>query len=207
MHNTLAITPDGLSLGLIDQQTYARTRVKKTVSNKQLPFEEKESYRWYEAMQATNRADTGDTRVITVGDREADIYELFHYGQEYDSEFVIRAAWDRRLDQGHSSVKKYLWGYIAKQAVLGTMQLNISTGEGDARTASVSLRAGRIRLKCPQRKNCHLSGVDLYAVWLKESRAPKESTPIEWMLLTNIPCVSSEDVIEKINWYKASVLY
>ena len=202
MHNTLAITPEGLCLGFIDQQIYARTRSKKAISNKQLPFEEKESYRWYEAMQATHQAETGDTRVITLGDRESDIYEVFHFGQASDSEFVIRAAWDRRLHQGHSSTKQYLWGHMEKQPVLGTLEIEVPTDEGTIRTASVSLRAGRIGLGCPERKGGRLGDVELYAVWLNESRAPKGATRIEWMLLTNIPCVSLEDVIEKINWYK-----
>ncbi len=152
MHNTLAITPDGLSLGFIDQQVYARKRKSKETSNKKLPIEQKESYRWLKAMQTVNQVNTGETRLITVGDRESDIYELFHFGEESHSEFVIRASWDRRLDQGRTCVKKYLWGFMRKQAVLGTMRIDIPTHHGATRTASVSLRSGRIPLKCPQRK-------------------------------------------------------
>ena len=66
MHNTLGITPEGLSLGFIDQQIYARTRKSKEISNKKLPIEEKESYRWLKAMQTTSQADTGETRTKKV---------------------------------------------------------------------------------------------------------------------------------------------
>ncbi|MEA5507220.1 hypothetical protein VB735_29820 [Halotia wernerae UHCC 0503] len=41
-----------------------------------------------------------ETRVITVADREADIYELFALAAEEKSEFLIRAAQNRNTKSG-----------------------------------------------------------------------------------------------------------
>lgn len=203
IHSTLAITPEGLSLGLIDQNIYARTRCIKSISNKKLPFKEKESYRWFEAMQVTHQLDVGSTRVVTVADRESDIYELFHFGQGANAEFLVRASQDRRLDQGRPSATKYLWDHMEKQPVLGCIDIEVPAEKTTSRVASVSLRAASIKLKCPYRKGERLSDVELYAVWLREGRPPREEQGLEWMLLTNIPCLTAEDVMEKIGWYKA----
>ena len=45
-------------------------------SHDHLPIEEKESYRWLEALENTT-AVIGDTQIDTVCDREADLYDFF----------------------------------------------------------------------------------------------------------------------------------
>ena len=75
MHTCLAVTTDGLPLGLLDQKIFSRKlRTRKTGKAKphdHLPIEEKESYRWLETLENTKAA-TGDTEIVTVCDREAD---------------------------------------------------------------------------------------------------------------------------------------
>ncbi len=55
VHTCLAVTTSGLPLGLLDQKIFARKfRTKRTGKAKphdQLPIEEKESYRWLEALR------------------------------------------------------------------------------------------------------------------------------------------------------------
>ncbi len=202
IHNTLAVTTEGLSLGLLEQQIYARRRNIKEISNKTLPIEEKESFRWLKAMRRVFELTDKKVRVVTLGDREADIFELFHFGQESGSEFVIRASWDRILDNEKTNDKKYLWDFMKKQPLLGKIEISIPIEDGKTRLAFTEIKIGKIKLKCPQRKGKRLSDVGLYAVWLKEPLPPKGVKPIEWMLLTNIICSSFKDAMEKINWYK-----
>ena len=53
VHNTLAITADGIPLGLLDQKIYRRgdEDVSKTQWHKKRPIEKKESYRWIEVVK------------------------------------------------------------------------------------------------------------------------------------------------------------
>ena len=59
MHACLAVTTEGLPLGLLSQKIVAResksTR-KKAAARDHLPIEEKESYRWLESLKVTTEA-------------------------------------------------------------------------------------------------------------------------------------------------------
>jgi hypothetical protein len=81
LHSTLAFGEQGTPLGFLDVQCWARDRAafgKKQLRH-QLPIEDKESYKWlksYRALAAV-QARCPDTTLVSVGDREADLYELF----------------------------------------------------------------------------------------------------------------------------------
>jgi hypothetical protein len=81
LHDTLAFTPDGVPLGVLHIECWARDPQghKRAEERKALPIEEKESYRWLQSYQRVSeiQALCPATRLISVGDREADIYELF----------------------------------------------------------------------------------------------------------------------------------
>jgi len=81
LHSTIAYDPQGPSLGLLDVQCWARDPQDygKKHRRHQLPMEQKESVKWLRGYQAACRVAQAcpDTTVVSVGDREADIYELF----------------------------------------------------------------------------------------------------------------------------------
>src|SRR5215467_4509640 len=81
VHSVLAVSSDGVPLGLVHQQVWTRDPKKKRSKEerKKLPIEEKESYRWLESVDATRKAMDPETHIITVADREADIFELFAF--------------------------------------------------------------------------------------------------------------------------------
>ena len=43
--------------------------------------------------------------------------------------------------------------------------------------------------------------LDIYAIHIFEKKPPKGCGGIEWMLLTNIPVLTFEEVAEKMQWY------
>ena len=82
LHNSLAITEEGVPLGILNQQFTRRETIlhpdrqmptKQYVHTK--PIEEKESYRWIDAISKTNKLGISNSQ-IHVADRESDIYEL-----------------------------------------------------------------------------------------------------------------------------------
>jgi hypothetical protein len=77
----MAFTPEGTLLGLLNVQCWARDpkRAGKRHRRHQLPIEEKESIKWLVSYRAVAEAQKlcPDTMLISVGDREADLYELF----------------------------------------------------------------------------------------------------------------------------------
>lgn len=123
MHTCLAVTTKGLPLGLLDQKIFSRKlREKdnsKTKPHDYLPIEEKESYRWLEALENTKEV-TGGTRIVTVCDREADLYDFFKRSHQIDAPVLVRANADRTINRKSRYAEKdveKLWEHIRKQPV------------------------------------------------------------------------------------------
>jgi len=100
MHACLAVTTDGVPLGLLDQNIFVRKP--RSAERRRFadvtPLEEKESYHWLEALKNTD-AIMGDTQVVTVCDREADMYGLFELGDRLKSPVLVRANVDRAINR------------------------------------------------------------------------------------------------------------
>ncbi|MGA9208649.1 MAG: transposase DNA-binding-containing protein, partial [Terriglobales bacterium] len=106
MHSSLAVTTDGLPLGLAAIKLWTRKKFKGTnalqgknidggthsVNTTRIPIEQKESIRWLENVRQST-ANLGDaSRIVHVGDRESDIYELFCECEALGTKFVFRTC-------------------------------------------------------------------------------------------------------------------
>src|SRR5437899_116706 len=82
VHDTMAFSAEGTPLGLLDVQCWARNgdEFGKKHQRRQRPIEEKESHKWLESFRRVAEAQRhcSETMLVSVGDREADIYEFFH---------------------------------------------------------------------------------------------------------------------------------
>jgi hypothetical protein len=85
VHSTLALTTGGTPLGFVDVQCWARDAAAfgKRVTRNQRSIEDKESLKWLDSYRATAKvtARLSGTSVVSLGDREADIFELFRLAQ------------------------------------------------------------------------------------------------------------------------------
>ena len=179
MHSTLAVTPQGLSLGLLTQQFFERPigAASHTASETQkLPIEEKESYRWIEAFEQVIGLTPEDVQAVTVCDREADFYEMFVTAKEKQADLLVRANTDRRLGEE----TKYLWAKVESQRKAGDFTVDIvGNDKRKARQAIVSVRFCTVKLRPsgrPQKRSCHLSHSPLFGcqkmIHLLTSRNP-----------------------------------
>jgi uncharacterized protein DUF4338/transposase-like protein/transposase Tn5 family protein len=203
LHDTMAFTPEGTPLGLLDVQCWARDQATwgKKHRRKQRPIEEKESFKWLKSYQQVARAQQGcpDTMLVSVGDREADIYELFQLARADPSgpQLLIRAEQDRLLSEGQA----HLWEHLEKQAVGGSQWVQVPRrGPRPARQAQLQLRWARVTLKAPQDQR-RLKPLSLWAVLAQETEAPPGTPPLSWLLLTTCPVTSFQQASEKLAWY------
>lgn len=205
VHDTLAFTPEGVPLGLLNVQCWARDEADfgKKHRRYELPIEQKESQKWLVSFAKTAEAQKRcpNSILVSVGDREADIYELFELAlKELDSggaKLLVRASQDRLLaeDQGH------LWDKIALQEVSGIQEVRIPRrGNRSSRVAQLEVRFAQVKLKPPQRKP-HLEELTVWAVLAQEINPPEGVEPLQWMLLTTMEVTSFEQAVEKLAWY------
>jgi len=94
-HTTLAITPEGLPLGILDQKLYLRNKQEKKGDSKHKPIDEKETFRWVEPIIRTAELISDPSRIVHICDREGDIFESLFLAQEQGVKFLIRANNDR----------------------------------------------------------------------------------------------------------------
>jgi hypothetical protein len=172
-HTTLALTPERVPLGLLQQQVWARDPlVRRNQDHKQRPIDDKESQKWLTSLEAViaARAACPKTQFVSVGDREADVYDLFLLDRLPDVELLIRAAQDRKADHA----EKYLWAAMATAPLAATVTVHRGARAGHlARNASVSVRWRQLRPRPPNsREKDKLPNVTVWAVWAIETAPP-----------------------------------
>ena len=101
MHSSLAVTIEGLPLGLAAVKFWTRKKfkgtaaLKKKINPTRIPIEKKESIRWLENVQQSTELLDDPGRCVHIGDRESDIYELFCAAHDVGTHFLIRTCVDR----------------------------------------------------------------------------------------------------------------
>jgi hypothetical protein len=212
LHHTLATTTDGLPLGVLSQNFSYRnigSKRKNHYEHQNIPFEDKESFRWVEALRESIRFENETTKIISVADRECDIFEFLQECNQLQASFVIRAAKDRALWNGKNKneTELRLWEAVSAAPIKGKYKLKISGQNGESdREAQIAVRYTEITIRPPSRrpgaKSEPLMPVKVTAILATEIDPPRNADPIEWLLLSDLKVKSFPDALEKIQWYK-----
>jgi hypothetical protein len=204
-HNTVAITPDRVPLGILQQQVWARDAETFGQSDDahQRPTSEKESQKWLESLAAVRaaRERCPDTQFVSVGDSEADMYDLFAAPRPPGVDLLIRACQNRRVDGNHAAT--YLWDVYPHATQMGTTRLHLPRqDERPARVVTLTVVAAPVTLQPPQRRRKErLPAVDVWAVWAVEEQPADDGAPIVWLLLTTVPVTTRQEALERLAWY------
>jgi hypothetical protein len=196
-YSSLAATTDGLPLSLLYQHTWTRPleELGKSKKRKQIRFEDKESYRWYDGMTEVNGLLGEQVHKIHIADREADIYELFFHSYESKTDLLIRARHDRNLSDG-----SHLWESIASERVVAVVDLDIPDKTGKKKNKiAAEVRYHEVEILRPSNNKNSYESVTLTAIELKEQG--NRTDPVHWKLLTTLEVKSIEDVLRCVKWY------
>lgn len=203
LHSSLAVTTAGLPLGLAAVKFWTRKRFKGTNAAKRsvnpttVPIEEKESVRWLDNLTRSTQQLADPTRCVHVGDREADIFELFHAAQQAETHFLVRTAVDRLAGHGTTTVAKLM----RRQPVRGTHAVEVRDDHGNISTATVAVRFRRLTVHPSPAKRKRYGPLSLTAIHAVERGLPADREPIRWKLLTDLPVNDLASAVEKLNWY------
>ena len=202
LHSTLAFTTQGTPLGFLDVQCWSRDPAEfgKKAQRHRVPIQDKESNKWLKSLHAVSdvQARCPETTLVSVGDREADIYELFEAAaaKPKGPKLLVRAEHNRKLQDE----QQRLWETMQAREVDVTQVLEVPRqGSRAARQARMDVRYAGVKLVAPQRHK----GPDIavWAVLAQEQDAPAGVKPLEWMLLTTVDVISAEQACEKLMWY------
>ena len=220
VHSVLAATAQGVPLGVLHQQVWARDAAQsgKKKKRQSLPISEKESYRWLQSLQATQQAVPAGTHIVTIADREADIYDLFAMPRAESMDLLIRASSDRNVGQDEQNEK--LWQRVQASPVRGTMTIHLEHRPGQReRDVTLSVRWASVTLRPSAHDAIRLHPVripiHLMAVLVQEVREtpPRDEDPkqdeetntedlLSWMLLTSLAVDSFAQAAQCVLWYR-----
>ncbi|WP_199611113.1 IS4 family transposase [Flocculibacter collagenilyticus] len=198
-HSILLFAPQSSKVvGLIEQSRWTRditTRGKRRL-HAQTPYQEKEGYKWESASR--NMADRLQSKmldVISVCDREADIYEYLEYKLDSQQRFIVRSMQSRHIEEGENK----LYAFASELQSAGQKQVHIAQKGGrKARCATLDIVFTPVTLKVPSNKQG--KSLPVYYVGCSERENP--DSELNWHLLTNEPVHSKEDALKVVSHYE-----
>ena len=203
MHSSLAVTTEGVPLGLAAIKFWTRSKfkgcnaLKKTINPTRVPIEEKESYRWLENLRQSTALFGDPQRCIHIGDRESDIYELFCTAADVGTHFLVRTCVDRLAgDGGHTIAQE-----MDEVRLKGLHRVQTSDEKGNAIDAILEIRYRRIKVLPPIGKQSRYPALSLTVIHASERDNPSNRKRIEWKLITDLSVTSRREAIEKLDWY------
>lgn len=200
IHPLLAVSPEGLALGTLHWQSWARpVGVRRYKTQARRKVSEKESVRWLHSLQAMGEVQRQlpHTRLTYVTDREGDFYEMLAAAVESQLDFVIRAQSDRLLDDG-----RCIGEPPVDRPALGTVHFPLAGRPGrTAREVTQTVWAQRLHLSARRGKK-RTAGVEVTVVWAREEHPPAGEEPVQWILLTNLPVHTLEQATQLVDWYR-----
>jgi hypothetical protein len=206
-HNTVAVDPAGILRGVVNIKFWARQPgVKIDKKNDKRPFEEKESYKWVEGLEAAARLFKllpvdRRPKLIHVMDREGDVHEVLQKIKDLGvgHSAIIRCSQNRSVDDPEG---------LAHQAVhatqpLGTTTLEVKASkEHVAHKATLEVRAKEVTLTPDQTKHRGRRPLTVNLVEAWEPNPPEGSEPICWRLWTFEPAGTLKQAVAVIDGYR-----
>jgi len=203
-HGTLAFTPQHLPLGVLGLRRWTREADKpKRGSRRARAIEDKESHKWIDGLNAAAHAaaQLPGTRVVSVADRESDVYEYLLRAHTLGIDVLTRASWDRNVQEPEGP----LFAALAEAPVIARKKLRLPARQGQvARTAKLKIHACPLTLQSPLNGSGRgLAPMPLWGVWAREINPPAGVEPLDWKLLTSVPVTTNEEALERLDWYAA----
>ena len=200
LHSSLAVTLEGLPLGLTAAKFWSRQSFKGRETKrkaKRAPIEEKESLRWLENLRASTVLLRQSERLVHIGDRESDIFDLFAVARQLGTHFLVRTRGDRLADGGPETVTEAVEGIPRR----GLYRITVRNRRGEESEAVLDIRYRRLRIQTAQAKKKRYPEMKVTVIEAREQQTPTDRDRIDWKLITDLAVNSRRQAVEKVQWY------
>lgn len=203
IHPVVAIdAEDEAVVGIVGARIWTRGMAKVT-HRQERELEDKESERWLEGTRIAATVLAQAARVVVVGDRESDIYQIFTR-KPAGIDLIVRSRGNRRLADGgllFETGARFTPG-VEMDVRVAPRQPRLPGDTG--RTARVAVSFGQVTIARPQTGQVLSDAKQamLNLVVAREVGAPETGPPVLWRLLTTLPVETIEDALEIIRLYR-----
>lgn len=200
LHSSFAIDLNGTPLGLLYQKCWGRKSEDygKKLERKKMPINKRESFKWIESLRGVQQYLPAEITGIFIGDREADLYDLFAEPRNSNCELLIRAKQNRELAEGTKLLNK-----LKSIKPAGIFKTTIKKNRGlKEREAELEISFTSIILLPPKdRSKEGFSPITINVIAVKELVSSPVEDPVEWILLTTLPVNNFEEAVQCVKWY------
>lgn len=207
-------------LGVMHQEPFLRQRVPAGETAQQYQQRIHESQVWERAVQSIGPPPP-EVQWIHVGDRYSDMFDFLTLCGQMQTQFVVRASQDRRIDllvePAGQAVKRvphrkvtelaepptHLFATVQSWPQQAEQTLHLpAEHDRRARTARLAISYGRLRLLAPNNQEHTRPALTIWVVRVWELEPPEGVSAVEWVLLTSVPTHSVADAWERVDWYR-----
>ena len=164
--------------------------------------EERESDVWMRQVQAIGTPESG-SMWVHVGDRGADMFPFFQACRSAQTQFLVRAAQNRRVQESEEEITYSLTQARAFPSQTSRV-LELPARHGhQKRSAQLQLAFGQMTLLPPRHEpRASKEPLTVWVIRVWEEEAPEGEEPLEWVLLTSVPTTTLEQAWERVDWYR-----
>jgi hypothetical protein len=208
LHTTLALTPDGVPLGLLSQESWARDPAMfgTAAQRRTRPVAEKESQKWLTGLHRVAEALPANPQVVLVQDREADVFAFLAAPRPAHIGLIVRVCQPRRVEVevGGEGRARNVFEAARQAPVFGQLRVQVPRKPGQPeREARLEIAASAVVVKAPHRHTVDVPAAAqaLWVVRATEVDPPAGCTPIEWILLTTLAVDSFTAACRCVQYY------
>ena len=199
--SALAVSPDGVTLGLLAQSWWAREKPV-AVHRNQRCLAEKETLQWERVakqVQSQLALHAPSTQPWLLKDAGADCAELMLEDLRSERLMTVRAVYDRRVCDPMQRSR----AAVGAAAIAGYYEMWVPAhGERSARVAKFEVRYKALDLLLHQKQGGRHWSASIWCVRAREIECrAKGERPIEWTLYSNYPVASFGDAMLVLRGY------
>jgi hypothetical protein len=163
--------------------------------------EERETDVWMRQVQTIGTPESA-SMWVHVGDRGADMFPFFQACRSTQTQFLVRAAQNRRVQESEEEITYSLTQARAFPSQASRV-LELPARHGhQKRSAQLQLAFGQMTLLPPRHEpRASKEPLTVWVIRVWEEEAPEGEEPLEWVLLTSVPTTTIEQAWERVDWY------
>lgn len=220
-HFALAVTrAEGgecpVPFGVVSARTWTRTTPRKAKNVSQHQWRSSpdcESHRWLNTVEEVEKRFDETQAPIHVMDREGDIYDALSTMVARGNRFVVRAMTNRKIDSDDDHLLFDALDGLKAQLRLSIVVTPRKASRLPDQRKTYPARAGRVAEACVTATSVTLkrtrnsskqypATTPIHVVHIFEPTPPKGQVPVEWILLTNEPISTDEELLKVIGIYR-----
>jgi hypothetical protein len=196
--NVLAVDPQSRRpLGLLYQQHHrwtARPAGRTRAAQHAVPLAARASHWWIEALEAVGRPPAG-VRWVHVGDRAEDVFGVYRAARALGTDWLIRAMADRCVTTPAGTARLFAYARGLPGRAARTIEFHCPV-QKKRRRAELQIAADAVTLwpsqDEPEYRATAPIACQVLRVW--EPAPPAGVAPLEWILLTTLPCGTAAEL-------------